>query len=197
MKSLVAGPFALSSLDTALVHAIGPSMWIDRIGGLLSIDGAGADYPGDAVIIKPSGKVIRIGQRGLSFTGIGWAHNGIPLLKNADGVRGVQLPSLAEVSFDATFTQDGVTSFASLPDRYIWFDGDRILASTGGVVTVEHGIYTPATSPILIPDFEVIDTWQQSNMGGYTTSQAYVRVGILLVRITLLPGPYPHRSHMP
>lgn len=133
-------PYALASLDSQ-VSALVPTsgVWIDELGGIACVADTGSTFVNELCLIKPDGKYVRYGRRGLAFTAAGYAYDGYFAARWSGQIaRRVILPPTIFYGTARSAVTDG--SFAMLADRILRFDGKNVTyvtyAGASGTQTV-------------------------------------------------------------
>jgi hypothetical protein len=93
----------------------------------------------DVCILKPDGRVFRIGQRGRTWAGVGWSFDDVLCLQSSNATPAISrmiAPPLIELD---KRNQSGIIDFAVMVDRYLVFDGNLVVATTipGNVTSTE------------------------------------------------------------
>jgi len=149
MLQPVAGPLPLAPRDAAYPTVVPThGIWVDALGGILAVSGAGSTSAGDVSIIKPDGTIFRIGHGSRAWLGMGWSYDDALYLES-----GVAPPQASRIGIQGLVEQDlittpGLGSFAVMSDRWLTFDGNNVVAHPfSGGSSVERAITTLQPGP--------------------------------------------------
>ena len=156
-RQQIAGTFGITPDDGTVTAAqnITQTMWHDRLGGMLAISGSGSGpASGELWLIKPSGRLFRLGSRGMNWGGIGWSYDDKLWLKSAGGPNGhyqINAPALdyGGTSYTDASLYSGVSNYARLAARFIQWDGNRVRAwpLPSGAASTELAIVSASAGP--------------------------------------------------
>lgn len=143
MKSAITS-YSLASLDSQ-VSALVPTsgVWVDELGGIVCLADTGSTFVAELCLVKPDGKYIRFGRRGVSFTAVGYAYDGYVAARWSSAIaQRIVLPPTQLVGTARSSATDG--SFAMLSDRIIQFDGKIVTyvtfaGASGTAATINAG----------------------------------------------------------
>lgn len=124
--------YSLASTD-ALVSALVPTtgVWDDSLGGICCVADTGSTNVGTLALIKPDGKYVQYGRRSVTYTHIGYSHDGY-IATRTSGLIGQRTDPRATLPIGTARTANATGSFAMLSDRFLYFDGKNVTYATFG-----------------------------------------------------------------